>query len=116
MVEGNGIDIVEIAKLERAVNRWGDLFLKRIFTDGELIYSKSKRFPMQHLAARFAAKEAIFKAFGTDSKLNFRDIEISNDSFGRPFSIVKNKTEKILLSISHTENYAIASAIIQKGS
>lgn len=114
MVEGNGIDIVEISKLQKAVNRWGEVFLNRVFTDVELQYSRSKRFPMQHLAARFAAKEAIFKAFGTDSKLGFKDIEILNDSFGRPFSKIKNKSEKIFLSISHTDNYAIASAIIEK--
>ncbi|HQP91976.1 MAG TPA: holo-ACP synthase [Candidatus Omnitrophota bacterium] len=112
MIKGSGIDIVEIKKLERAVKRWGDVFLKRVFTDIELAYSRKKRYPMQHLAARFAAKEAIFKAYGTNPKLNFKDIEISNDRYGRPFCIINKKKPQILLSLSHTDNYAVASAII----
>ncbi len=112
MIKGSGIDIVEIKKLEKAVKRWGDTFLKRVFTDTELTYSRKKRYPMQHLAARFAAKEAIFKAFGTNPKLNFKDIEISNDRYGRPYCIVKKRKPPILLSLSHTDNYAVASAII----
>jgi len=112
MIKGSGIDIVEIEKLEKAVKRWGDIFLKRVFTDIELAYSKKKRYPMQHLAARFAAKEAIFKAYGTNPKLNFKDIEISNDKYGRPFCVIKKKKPSILLSLSHTDNYAVASAII----
>ncbi len=113
MIKGSGIDIVEISKLEKAVKRWGDVFLKRVFTDSELAYSQKKRFPLQHLAARFAAKEAIFKAFGTNPKLNFKDIEISNDKYGRPYCIIKKRKPSILLSLSHTENYAVACAIIQ---
>ena len=113
MIKGSGIDIVEIKKLEKAVRRWGDVFLNRVFTKDELAYSQKKRFPMQHLAARFAAKEAIFKAFGTNPKLNFKDIEISNDKFGRPYCVINKKKPPISLSLSHTDNYAVACAIIQ---
>ena len=113
MIKGSGIDIVEIKKLENAVKRWGDVFLNRVFTKAELAYSQKKRYPMQHLAARFAAKEAIFKAFGTNPKLNFKDIEISNDKFGRPYCVINNKRPPISLSLSHTDNYAVACAIIQ---
>ena len=112
MIKGSGIDIVEIKKLERSVKRWGDVFLNRIYTQDELKYSKGKRFPLQHLAARFAAKEAIFKALGTSPKLNFKDIEISNDRYGKPFCKIKNKRTNISLSLSHTDNYAVACAII----
>ena len=114
MIKGSGIDIVEVKRLEAAVKRWGDVFLKRVFTEKELAYSKNKRYPFVHLAARFAAKEAVFKALGTNPKLNFKDIEISNDQHGRPYCTIKNKVTPILLSISHTYEYAVASAIIQK--
>ena len=114
MLKGSGIDIVEIKKLESAVKRWGDVFLKRVFTKVELEYSRKKRYPLQHLAARFAAKEAIFKAYGTNPKLNFKDIEIANDKYGRPYCIINKKRPSILLSLSHTDNYAVACAIIQK--
>ncbi|QAT17112.1 holo-[acyl-carrier-protein] synthase [Candidatus Velamenicoccus archaeovorus] len=112
MVRGSGIDIVEIKKLDRAVKRWGDVFLKRVYTAKELAYSRSKRHPLQHLAARFAAKEAIFKALGNSPKLNFRDIEIINDVNGRPFCRIKNRKTSIALSLSHTDHYAVASAIL----
>lgn len=116
MIKGNGIDIVEIKRLEQAIERWGDTFLEKVFTDKELKYSRSKRYPLQHLAARFAAKEAVFKAFGTNLKLNFKDIEIANDRFGRPYCIIKRKPSSILLSISHSHEYAVASALItEKG-
>lgn len=114
MIKGNGVDIVEIKKLEKAVQRWGDVFLNRVFTSKELAYSKNKRYPLQHLAARFAAKEAIFKALGNHPKLNLKDIEIVNDRYGRPYCTIKNKRPPIWLSLSHTENYAVASAIIQE--
>jgi holo-[acyl-carrier protein] synthase len=112
MIKGSGIDIVEIRKLKRSVKRWGDDFLNRIYTKEELAYSKSKRYPLQHLAARFAAKEAIFKALGTNPKLNFKDIEISRDRHGKPYCKIKNKRTNISLSLSHTDNYAVACAII----
>ncbi|MBI5872737.1 MAG: holo-ACP synthase [Candidatus Omnitrophica bacterium] len=114
MIKGSGIDIVEIKRLRQAIERWGDTFLKKVFTEKELEYSQSKRYPLQHLAARFAAKEAVFKAFGTNPKLNFKDIEISNDRYGRPYCSVKQKTSDILLSMSHSHEYAVASAIIQQ--
>ncbi len=112
MVKGSGIDIVEIPKLEKAVKRWGDVFLNRIYTDRELAYARSKRHPMHHLAARFAAKEAVFKALGTKPDIAFKDIEIYNDKFGKPLCRIRNKRSFISLSLSHTENYAVACAII----
>ena len=114
MIRGSGIDIVEIKRLKAAIERWGDTFLNKVFTEKELEYSNSKRFPMQHLAARFAAKEAVFKAFGTNPKINFKDIEISNDRFGKPFCTIKKKPTTVILSLSHSHEYAVASAIITK--
>jgi holo-[acyl-carrier protein] synthase len=112
MVKGSGIDIVEIKKLERAVKRWGDVFLNRIYTEGELAYARAKRYPLQHLAARFAAKEAIFKAYGSRPDLTFKDIEIFHDRHGRPVCRIRNRRVPISLSLSHTQNYAVAFAIL----
>ncbi|MGE5280146.1 MAG: holo-ACP synthase [Deltaproteobacteria bacterium] len=112
MIKGSGIDIVEITKLEKAVKRWGDVFLNRVYTEKELAYARSKRYPMQHLAARFAAKEAVFKALGTKPDIAFKDIEITNDRFGRPHCRIRNKRVALSLSLSHTRNYAVACAII----
>ncbi|MDD5018988.1 MAG: holo-ACP synthase [Candidatus Omnitrophica bacterium] len=112
MIRGSGIDIVEIKKLKKAVERWGDIFLNRVYTSKELAYSRSKRYPLQHLAARFAAKEAIFKALGNSPRLNFKDIEIINDTNGRPFCRIRNRKSSIALSLSHTDNYAVACAIL----
>jgi len=111
MKKGIGIDLVEIKRLKSAIDKWGDDFLNRVFTKHEIEYSMDKRFPYQHLAARFAAKEAIMKAFGT-GQVSFKDIEIINDKFGKPSCKIHNKKNKVYLSITHTDKYAVASAII----
>ena len=64
-VLGIGVDLVECARIQHSIDRFGDRFLHRVFTDGEIEYSMSMKFPARHLAARFAAKEAVSKAFGT---------------------------------------------------
>lgn len=111
MTKGIGIDIVEIVRLRRSIDKWGDDFLNRVFTKREIEYSMQKRFPYQHLAARFAAKEAIIKAFG-NNPVTFKQIEIFNDKFGKPSCKIRNKKNHIHLSIAHTDKYAIATAII----
>ncbi|MBI4335429.1 MAG: holo-ACP synthase, partial [Candidatus Omnitrophica bacterium] len=87
MIIGTGVDIVEIARIRQAANKWKDKFLNRVFTESELKYANSKKFAYQHLAARFAAKEAVLKAFG-DSSINsmeWKEIEIVNNKDGKPF-------------------------------
>lgn len=111
MIRGVGVDIVEIDRLRQAIQRWNEAFLNRVFTEKEIEYSMQKRFPFQHLAARFAAKEAIIKAFG-DTFIAFKDIEITNDKFGKPTCSIQNKKNNIHLSIAHTDKYAIATAVI----
>lgn len=118
-----GIDIVEISRLKKASRRWGNAFLKKVYTQRELDYANGKRFPYQHLAARFAAKEAIFKALGeveTDF-VGWKNVEILNDPYGKPVvhwhgdaekTRKKRKIKGIVVSLSHTENYAVASAMI----
>ncbi len=118
-----GIDIVEIKRLSRVSKRWGEGFLNKVYTKRELAYANSKRFPYQHLAARFAAKEAIFKALGEVERnfVGWKNVEILNDAYGKP--IVrwhgdaekvrrKRKLKDVVVSLSHTENYAVASAML----
>ncbi|MDD5518414.1 MAG: holo-ACP synthase, partial [Candidatus Omnitrophica bacterium] len=96
--------------------RWGEAFLNRIFTDEELANAKLRPSLYQHLAGRFAAKEAVFKALG-EADLNWKDIEILNDPEGKPcckFLNAKGKGKDVIVSISHVKNYAVANAIITK--
>ncbi|MFA5060277.1 MAG: holo-ACP synthase [Candidatus Omnitrophota bacterium] len=114
MILGTGIDIIEIDRVEAAIKRWGDSFLRYIFTDDEIAYAKKHKYPTQHFAARFAAKEAVLKAIGDNSVLHWKDIQITNDKNGKPVCRYNKKSfkKKILISLSHTKNYAVASAII----
>jgi holo-[acyl-carrier protein] synthase len=114
MILGTGIDIIEVERIKRAMDRWGDHFLRHVFNDEEIAYSKKYKFPAQHLAARFAAKEAIYKALPKGVHLSWKDVTILNDSDGKPYCLCSRKDfrNKILLSLSHTQNYAVASAII----
>ena len=123
MIRGSGIDIVEIARFRKAKKKRGKIFLNKIFTENEINYSKKKRFQDQHLAARFAAKEAVLKAFGDkiSSIHNWRDIEILNDKSGRPFIKFhgsaqklkrKEKIKDVVLSMSHCKKHAVATAIL----
>lgn len=118
-----GIDIVEIARLAKVSKKWGDAFLKKVYTAKEMAYARSKKFPYQHLAARFAAKEALFKALGEVEKdfVGWKNIEILNDPFGKPevhwhgrAKAVKEKRglKKAVVSLSHTKSYAVANAML----
>ncbi|MEW5757877.1 MAG: holo-ACP synthase [Candidatus Omnitrophota bacterium] len=116
MITGCGIDIVEVKRIKNAVNKWGKEFLKRIFTERELECAKNRNFNFEHLAGRFAVKEAVVKALN-DGKTTFRDIEVLNKKDGMPYCIIKTisykKDSDILISISHIKTHAIANAIIQ---
>jgi len=115
---GTGVDITEVSRLRKAIEKWGDSFLNRIFTKNELENAKTRGSLYQHLAGRFAAKEAVFKALG-DAKLNFKEVQILNDKQGKPYCNIrsgKDKSIEVLLSISHVKNYAVANAIITQKS
>jgi holo-[acyl-carrier protein] synthase len=115
MILGSGIDIIEVSRLRDAIKKWEDSFLLRVFTKEEVEYAKKRRFPYQHLAARFAVKEAVMKALGNSNNISWHDIKINNDKHGKPIcTLVKNNNLNILVSISHTKRYAVASAIITK--
>jgi holo-[acyl-carrier protein] synthase len=116
MILGTGLDITEVRRLRQAVEKWGETFLKRVFTEKELENAKTRGSFYQHLAGRFAAKEAVFKALG-DAQLNWQDVQILNDAQGKPNCAILNgkaKNKAVYISISHVKNYATASAIITK--
>ncbi len=116
MILGSGVDITEVNRIKKAIEKWGESFLNRVFTSGELINAKTRGSLYQHLAGRFAAKEAVFKALG-DAELNWQDVEILNDQQGKPsckFLNAKGQGVDVIVSISHVKNYAVANAIITK--
>ncbi len=116
MVIGTGVDITEVRRIKQAHEKWGDDFLQRVFTQSEIKNAKTKTSFYQHLAGRFAAKEAIFKAAG-DKELSWQDIQIHNDSEGKPICLFLNgrgKNINVQISISHVKTYAVANAIITK--
>lgn len=125
MIFGTGVDIVEISRIKKSVEKWGDKFLNRVFTQKELDYARQRKFVYQHLAARFAAKEAFFKALGDLSinNIEWRDVEIVNDKYGKPRInllgsakriVAKKRISNIIISLSHTKSYAVANAILVK--
>jgi len=114
MIVGTGIDIIEIDRIKNAVERWGDEFLKHVFTPAEIENAKRFKFPYRHYAGRFAAKEAIFKAMGIPD-LSWHDVTIINDASGKPVCQFNSREIKhrLLISISHSRDYAVASAIVE---
>ncbi len=111
---GTGVDITEVKRLRDAVEKWGKGFLERVFTPLELKNARRRVSMYQHLAGRFAAKEAVFKAMG-DKNLKWQDVEITNDEDGKPHCRILNHRSKdieVKVSISHVKNYAVAQAIV----
>lgn len=121
MIEGLGIDVVDVTRVQDVIGRWGDRFLEKIFTESELRYARSKKNPLPHFAGRFAVKEAVAKALSTGWAGGFRwkDVEVENDPSGKPsvrlHGTVKEmlKGNRILVSISHSDNTVVACAIIE---
>ena len=123
-VLGIGVDLVECARIEHSLERFGEKFLKRVFTDGEIEYSMSMKFPARHLAARFAAKEALSKAFGTGigKSLAWKDIDVHKKPSGEPFVVLEGGAKdlasnrgvtKVLITLSHTDNHAMAMIVLE---
>lgn len=121
MIFGIGIDIIEIERIQQSVEKFGGRFLNKIFTEGELEYSLSKKNKFQHLAARFAAKEAIAKALATGWSKGFRwkDIEIYNEKNGLPQVNLTGALAKFIsgekslkITMSHSDHYVTCFAIL----
>jgi len=116
-----GVDLCDVERLARIIDQQGDRFLKKVFTQNEIKYCQPKHSKSQCFAARFAAKEALLKALGTGLRdgLNWKDMEVINDPLGKPYFELYNKCadlldkKNVLLSLSHTDNMAIAFVIIE---
>lgn len=123
MILGTGIDIVKISRIKNLIEKYGERFLKKIYTEAEIKYCQQKINSAPSFAARFAAKEAVLKALGTGMRNNsWQDIEVLNDDLGKPEISLSDKTaakaEKlgvgsIFLSISHEKEYSIAQIIME---
>jgi holo-[acyl-carrier protein] synthase len=124
MILGTGIDIIEVVRIKTSYEKFGERFVNRILRPAEIAYCLSHKSPAPFLAARFAAKEAISKAFGTGigAELGWQDMEVGRKTSGEPFVILHDKGLVLLqqrggkivhLSISHTEQHAAAVAILE---
>ncbi|MGH9803884.1 MAG: holo-ACP synthase [Candidatus Acidiferrales bacterium] len=125
MIVGIGIDISEPHRLKGAVGRYGRRFLERIFTPRENAYCERKRNKWERYAARFAAKEAAFKALGTGWRrgVRWQEAEVINQPSGKPTLELSGKArefarrlgvQSISLSLTHSEKFALAQVIFEK--
>jgi holo-[acyl-carrier protein] synthase len=123
-VLGIGVDLVECARIQRSLDRFGEKFLRRVFTEGEIDYSMSMKFPARHLAARFAGKEAVAKAFGTGigKAMGWRNIDIRKKRSGEPFLVFSGPAQEFaskrgvtsaLITLSHTDRHAVACVVLE---
>lgn len=124
MIVGTGIDITEVTRIRQAIQRHGERFLQRIFTEGEIQYCESKVNRVERYAARFAAKEAGMKAIGTgwNHGVRWRDIEVARKPGGRPTLLLHGKAAEfaaklgatnVTLSLTHTAEQAMAQVILE---
>jgi len=125
MILGTGIDLIEVARIASSHEKFGERFVNRILLPDEIAYCLSHRQPAPFLAVRFAAKEAVSKAFGTGigAQLAWQDMEVARRESGEPYVILHGRGEAllqsrgasiVLISLSHTDNYAAAVAILEK--
>lgn len=121
-IVAHGIDLVDCPRIKAMIERHGDRFVQRVFTVAEQSYAKANKNEVEKLSGRFAAKEAILKLMGTGwrGKIAWTDIEIINNSIGQPEVTLDGEVKKIAdklgvkhisVSITHTANFAIASAV-----
>ena len=124
MIVGTGIDIAEVPRIAESITRFGDRFLRRVYTEGEIRYCESKANRVERYAARFAAKEAAMKALGTgwNHGVRWRDVEVTRQPGGRPTMTFHGKAAefaarlgavRVALSLSHTSKQAIAQVILE---
>ncbi len=124
MILGTGIDLVELTRIRGAMEKFGERFLKRFLHPEEIVYCQRHRDPGPFVAGRFAAKEAISKAFGTGIgiKLGWLDMEVRHKESGEPFVVLHGNGLKLLaergatgvhLSLSHTGAHATAIALLE---
>jgi holo-[acyl-carrier protein] synthase len=124
MIIGVGVDVVEIKRLRNVMERLKDRFLSRVFTPEEQRFCKAHRDPVPHFAARFAAKESLFKALGTGwaKGVTWLDVEVQRDRQDAPRLVLYGEAlrlsnslgaKKVHLSLSHSESWAVATVILE---
>jgi holo-[acyl-carrier protein] synthase len=125
MILGSGVDIASVERIEWAASRWGDRFLRRVFTEDEIALCRRRRHFHECLALRFAAKEAFVKAVGWGFRngLRWRDIEVRSDSMGKPYLFLRGKANEVVqsrgidrihLTLSDERPYAIAHVLLER--
>lgn len=122
MIVGVGVDIIEIYRIKKSLER-RETFLTKLFTKNEIEYFESKKFRPEFVAGKFAAKEAVAKALGTGFReFDFKDIEIEHNALGKPLVTLRGKARLIAerngdynihISISHSDSNAIAYAVLE---
>jgi holo-[acyl-carrier protein] synthase len=124
-VFGIGVDMVETTRIEHSIERFGERFMRRVFTQGEIDYCQSMKFPARHFAARFAAKEAVSKAFGTGigKSMGWRDIDVHRKESGEPFLVLEGGAKQLAtergvsatwITLSHTDHHAVAMIVLER--
>ncbi len=124
MILGTGIDIIEVERIRASFEKFGERFVNRILHPAEIAYCLTHKQPAPFIAARFAAKEAISKAFGTGigAQLGWHDMEVCRKESGEPYVVLhgkggellaKRNARAVLISLSHTQTYATAVAILE---
>jgi holo-[acyl-carrier protein] synthase len=124
MVVGIGTDLIEIARIAQSIDRFGDRFLERIFTPGEVLYCRRKKNSAESFAARFAAKEAAAKALGTgiSQGIGWLEIEIGREPYGRPTIELTGRAAyraqqigvaRVSLTLTHTRDVALAVVVME---
>src|SRR5690349_1169599 len=122
---GVGVDLVEVKRIQHSLDRFGERFMKRVFTEGEITYCRSMKFPARHFAARFAAKEAVSKAFGTGigKAMGWRDIDVHKKESGEPFLVLRGGADRLAkrgdmksswITLSHTDHHAVAMIVLER--
>lgn len=118
---GIGVDVVDVKRMKRVLEKQGKIFLDKVFSDMEVTYCKTRKKPYIHFGARFAAKEAVAKAMrtGWSGAFHWRDIEVVNDQSGAPHILLSRDVAKALeqctvhLSLSHTDNTIVAFVVLE---
>ena len=122
-IKGIGVDLAQIRRLRRVVERWDERFLRRVFTEDEIAYCRRRRDPIPHLAARFAAKEATLKALGTGLRMGIKwqELEVRRERGQAPVMVLSGRCRalaqakgagSVLLSLTHDGDYAMAQAML----
>jgi holo-[acyl-carrier protein] synthase len=122
-IRGIGVDLAKIPRMRQVVERWQDRFLRRVFTEQEIAYCQRRHDPIPHLAARFAAKEAVMKALGTGLRMGvtWREVEVRRERGEAPTMVLTGRTaaiarakgaSRILVSLTHDGDYAFAQVML----